>query len=176
MTSRGFRFQVVVLVLTLAACGSSASIASTTSTPIIDTTMSTGVPTTTIDPRDPSGIPACAHVEEKIFFDPYGWDIYDVKSDAEIDYGKQIGGTSYGMDSYLRRSFGKYINVYNNAIELTSNSNVLFSFQSITDLLSGYLDSHEQIPYPDFEESFDSQIINAVRATKLACDGAKQGS
>ena len=176
MTSRGFRFQVVVLVLTLAACGSSASIASTTSTPIIDTTTSTEVPTTTIDPRDPSGIPACAHVEEKIFFDPYGWDIYDVKSDAEIDYGKQIGGTSYGMDSYLRRSFGKYINVYNNAIELTSNPAVLFSFQSIRDLLTAYLDSHEQIPYPDFEESFDSQIINAVRASRLACDGAKKGT
>ena len=80
------------------------------------------------------------------------------------------------MDGYLRHSFEKYINVYNNAIELTSNSNVLFSFQSIRDLLSGYLDSHEQIPYPDFEESFDSQIIKAVRATKLACDGAKKGT
>lgn len=165
-------------LIPLASCGGgTAEHENTTTVEPVTTEPQTTIQatTTTVDPLFASGTDACAHVEEKIYFNPYGWDIYDVKADAEIDFGKQIGGTSYGIDGYLRRSFRKYINVYENAAQLTSNPDVLLAFRALITKMRDYLDEHSQIPYPDFEPSFDRQIIDAVAVTKTACDKAKQG-
>ena len=122
------------------------------------------------------GSNVCAHIVEKIYFDPWDWDVYDIKSDAEIDFGKTVGSSSYGIEGYLRRSFQKYIAVYENAIALTSNATILQSFGNVTSLLKNYLESHSYIPYPDFEASFDRDVIEAVGLTKTVCLNAQSAS
>lgn len=142
----------------------------------VETTVNTIATTTTTDPAYLSGSNACAHIVEKIYFDPWDWDVYDIKSDAEIDFGKTVGSSSYGIEGYLRRSFQKYIAVYENAIALTSNATILQSFGNVTSLLKNYLESHSYIPYPDFEASFDRDVIEAVGLTKTVCLNAQSAS
>jgi len=144
--------------------------------PNSDTTATTDVAlldtTTTTDAALSNGASACAYIAEKIFFDPWGWDVYNIKADAEIDFGKTIGGSSYGMTDYLVRSFNKYIKVYRNATDLTSDINIRRAFQSIIDLLTNYMESHDVIPYPDFEPEFDRNVSKAVSRTRDACNSA----
>jgi hypothetical protein len=112
---------------------------------------------------------ACNYIAQKIYFDPWGWDIYDIKADAEIDFGKTIGGRSYGTDGYLRNSFNKYIKILNSASLMTSDGMISGVFQTIANELQEYVDTHDPIPYPDFERDFDQQIIKLVSMSKQQC-------
>ena len=141
---------------------------------------STVAPTNESDPSDSTAAStneggiyanqACNYIAQKIYFDPWGWDIYDIKADAEIDFGKTIGGSSYGIDSYLRNSFNKYIKIYNTAFSMTSDGMVSGVFQSIAKTLQEYIDTHDPIPYPDFETIFDQKIIKLVSLSRQKCD------
>ena len=126
--------------------------------------------TTTLPALDINGTAACNYIAEKIYFDPWGWDVYDIKADAEIDYGKSIGGRNYGLDSYLRRSFHKYIDIYEAAAAMTSNVFVSETFQTIADMLFLYTETHDPIPYPDFEDAFDRRVISAVNSSRQVCN------
>jgi hypothetical protein len=174
------RLVVASLFIFLVSCsGGTAEDSATSSIFEVDTTITTitTIPTTTTtDPAYLSGSTACNHIVEKIYFDPWGWDVYDIKSDAEIDFGKTVGGTSYGIDVYLRKSFRKYIAVYENAIAMTSSPEVLQAFGNVASLLKNYLDSHSYIPYPDFESSFDSAVIQVVGATRGVCIRAQSAA
>ena len=112
---------------------------------------------------------ACSHIADKIYFNPWAWDVYDIKADAEIDFGKQIGGSSYGIDNYLRNSFNKYIKVFNEAENLTSDDTASSLFGSIARELQTYIDTHYPIPYPDFERSFYERINELVALTRETC-------
>jgi hypothetical protein len=141
---------------------------------------STVIPTNESLPSDDAGIPAnvggiydneaCNYIAQKIYFDPWGWDIYDIKADAEIDFGKTIGGTSYGIDGYLRNSFNKYIKILNSASSMTSDGMISGVFQTIANALQEYVDTHDPIPYPDFERDFDQRIIKLVSLSKQKCN------
>ena len=113
---------------------------------------------------------ACNYIAQKIYFDPWGWDIYDIKADAEIDFGKTIGGRNYGTDGYLRNSFNKYIKILNSASSMTSDGMISGVFQTIANELQEYVDTHDPIPYPDFERDFDQQIIKLVSLSKQKCN------
>jgi len=123
--------------------------------------------TTTTDSALSNGASACAYIAEKISFDPWGWDVNDIRADAEryIEYASG----DLGMNPFLVVSFNKYIEVYRKATDLTSNIDIRIAFQSIIDLLTNYMESHDVIPYPDFEPEFDFDVSNAVSRTRDLC-------
>lgn len=164
-------FQAATYVLD-SLCGEVLKGGASSSEGTVTPTSESELSDSTVTPTIEGGIyanQACNYVAQKIYFDPWGWDIYDIKSDAEIDFGKVIGGSSYGMDSYLRNSFNKYIKIYNAAYSMTSDGMVSGVFRSIADSLKYYIDTHDSIPYPDFERDFDKKIIDLVRISRQQC-------
>ena len=154
-------------------CGKVLNGSASSSESTITTTNESDPSDSTVTTTNDGGIyanKACNYVAQKIYFDPWGWDIYDIKADAEIDFGKTIGGSSYGMDSYLRNSFNKYIKIYNAAFSMTSDGMVSGVFKTIANTLQEYIDTHDPIPYPDFEQDFDEKIIKLVSISRQWCD------
>ena len=146
----------------------------------VTSSQSTVIPTNESVPSDTSEVPtnvegnyanqACNFIAQKIYFDPWGWDVYDIKSDAETDFGKKIGGSSIGIDVFLRNSFSKYIKIFNTASSMTSDGMVSGVFQSIASALQDYVYTHDTIPYPDFERDFDQKIDELVKLSWSKCN------